>query len=219
MPPVQPRPRKVTCSASASRPYAVDVSSARTARACDRRGVLAEGGAQQCEGRRGEPRLDHAPLVDVVEQDRRGGLLDHWRPGGRDDRHVRGPGGTQRLDDLDHLGRRAGAGDHDDAVIATAQAVLRGGVGVGDALTELLPPCGIRLAHEPRRAAADRRDALAGSRQVLGDRREPADDSLPVVRLGGDLLGEVLVLRHRGLRTLVTAQGRGDVTVFDRKTA
>ena len=79
MPLVQPRPRKVTCSGVDEAADAVAASSASTARACSATGreVLAERGAQQRQGRRGEPGLHDGLLVDVVEQDRRVGALGH----------------------------------------------------------------------------------------------------------------------------------------------
>ena len=88
------------------------------------------------------------------------------------------------------------------AVIATREAVLGGGIRVGGALPQLLAAGGIRLAHEPRRPAPDRRDALARAGEVARDVVEAPDDTLPVVRLGGDLLGEVGRVRHGGSRRL-----------------
>lgn len=85
----------------------------------------------------------------------------------------------------------------------------------------LLAADGIRLAHEPRRAAADRRDPLAGARQVPRDVVETRDDALPVVRLRGDLLSEVRGLRHGGSRRFDghTALAVTVLIVFARNTA
>lgn len=160
----------------------------RGARVGDRLlGVQAEVGAQERERRRREAGLDDGPLVGEVQD-------DHV-VGGGDDRCVRvtDDGGRpdaalDRGQQLDDLGRRAGPGQRDEAVVGAPCRELRGRERVGLALPGLLAQRGEGLRHEPRGAAAHDRDALPRRGQLGGLARGQTRRARPALRLAVQLV-------------------------------
>ena len=83
--------------------------------------------------------------------------------------------------------------------------MLAGRERVGLAVPGLLAQRGVRLGHEPRRAAADHRHPRAGRREGVGELRQPGYDAGPVVGLPGDLALQVAVRVERHGGSLATA--------------
>ena len=164
------------------------------------REVLAEGCPQQRQGGGGEPGLHDRLLVDLGQQDGAVGQLGDRRTGRGDDRRRDQVAAAERREDVDHLGGRAGPGDHQHRVVPAVEPVLAGRERVGLSLAGPLAQPGVGLSHEVRRPAADDRHPRAGPGQVVGELRHPGDDAGPVVRLSGDLPLEVAVRveRHGG---------------------
>ena len=160
---VQPRPTKVSCSASTRPASAVASSSARTASASAMAAARSSprvARSRASVGRR-EPGLHDRLLVDLGHHELVLGERGDRRAGRGDDRGGGLPAGAQRLEQLDHLGRRAGPGDRHDVVVVALERELAGRVGLGVAVAGRLPQGGVGLGHVERRAAAGDRDARA----------------------------------------------------------
>ncbi len=128
----------------------------------DRRGqVFAERGTEQGEGRRGEARLHHGLLVRERQQHR---IVDERRERRRRvaDDTDRADASLDAVDELEHLAGRAGSCQRDDGVVSPVDERLGSGERIRLAVPRGLAESGVRLRHEPRRAAADDRDPRTG---------------------------------------------------------